>query len=80
MKKNYAKTENNNNNQITFFEDIKCEKKEKELELIKRQQMLNSLHKPRKQINPKIFSDITKSRSSKKNRYFFSKYKFIKKL
>ena len=72
------KRENQNNNQISFFEDIKTERKIKDLKRLNRQKLLNSLQK-RKQFSPKVFTDLTKDRPSKKFDIFFRNRNSIKK-
>ena len=75
--KAYTKTENINNNQISFFDDIKCEKKEVEIRVINRAEELHNYpHKPRKQANPRARPEFNKNPSSKD--IFFRNRKSIK--
>ena len=79
MKKtDMPKKENQNNNQISFFDDIKAEKRIKDLKKLNRQKLLSSLQK-RKQISPKLFSTLAKEHNSKNFDIFFRNRNSIKK-
>ena len=78
LKTKSAKKENINNNQISFFEDIKSEIKEKQMKLFDRGKAINVLHRPRKQMNPRVYSELNKGQASKQSDIFFKNRHSIK--